>query len=720
MADVDSKKEIPQNKVVPKINSIDDILIPNGLGSLSDLALNSYYYGRKNLDDKTNFLNYVAFYFYPKAAANGNYPIIPNKIPEIKLVPYQITYKIGIFGSDYINLQEYEPLPERQITFYSQRTSIDYIILPQPYNFQAFRNISYTNSAKGNFYPDLMSGITPPSFNALTSKAFFGFQSNSIYEKPISVPVKITGATQETFSNFWENFDYKRIYGKTLSKKNIESVLQPEVRPDSGYLSVPLAAHSALISPAEIILIKNAVPNHDLLLENIVNPANDNDHAQKSNIAKNPEISDVVVQALQYNPSQEETNKPMKNYQNTERKNDYPEKRSGYAKGSAVAPPKRNGISIAYREPRRYRRNNSEWKPAAAENRATISRYSKTKKGKSALKSHIKKGSKGHQAKNSIAGNASDLQEKVYALPTKDKLNQDNLKYNINLELSERLQDAGKSFERLYGCKFSYIAVDVPTSEIIASRNENEMVPVGSMSKIGIVRVLLELSQHGKINLDEEVYIRNSLKPKNYGYEAEDKMTYKQIINEIVKDEKHSSNGVANAAIDKIGLLRLNKMLRELGYENTSFSDYSLPRANYRGNQTSMTDTAKMMLDMLNGAGLDERHHKMALNALKTSTRIYIIRNTKNLNGLEVESVLMKHGQSERDVSVVYRMKGGYEGMNFDRIVAVNLSDLKQRIVKGNYKESTSFGKELIPGFLDFVREDSNRVQMAYSLKKAA
>jgi len=288
-----------------------------------------------------------------------------------------------------------------------------------------------------------------------------------------------------------------------------------------------------------------------------------------------------------------------------------------------------------------------------------------------------------------------------------------NTNYNVDSSLMEIIKSKFKNFENDYGGAPAINIVDASTSEKIFSINSDEILSLGSTPKIAIVRAFLEWSKKKDINLEDEIAIRNSLKPKNYG-DGNDKVTYIDLMNEIIKDSNGRSNAYTNFLIDQIGLRKLNKIIHDLGYNDTTFVDYYLPRSNHRGNTSSLNDVSKMMLDILNGEGLDEKHHKIALQILG-SKMTYVIGDSQDLEGVNMDSIMVKHGQSERDMTILYRVSGEENGRTYDRVVSITLSGLKQRFVKGDFKTPTSFGRSVYMDLMDIRKEVIEMAKTAHT-----
>ena len=191
-------------------------------------------------------------------------------------------------------------------------------------------------------------------------------------------------------------------------------------------------------------------------------------------------------------------------------------------------------------------------------------------------------------------------------------------------------------------------------------------------------------------------------------------MTYIEAMRELDTNENWNSNWVANVLMEVIGIMSLNKTQKNQGYNETSFVDYYRPGALYRGNKTSANNTGRAVLDMVVGKGLDDKHHKIALEVLNGKRMMYAIRDPNNPDGIDPENILMKHGQSEQDISVTYRMKGKQDGKQFDGIVVLTLSDINKGIVKSDFKTPTPFGMEIMRYFINASRQVSKIAQSLY------
>ncbi|MBI2659734.1 serine hydrolase [Candidatus Woesearchaeota archaeon] len=312
---------------------------------------------------------------------------------------------------------------------------------------------------------------------------------------------------------------------------------------------------------------------------------------------------------------------------------------------------------------------------------------------------------------NYRAGQTIDISESLSA-----RINSYNqLNPNANLE---SLQDGAKYLEEKSGGKVSYIIIDSVTGEIIAERNADDMVSNGSMSKIFILRQILELSQQGKINLESELKLRNSQHPKNYTPTGKP-TTIREACREMVSDENGNSNLVTNALLELIGIKRTNKMLQQQGYNETVFVDYYRPKDLYRGNKTSARDTASEMFRLKNGIGLDEYHHKVALESLDGRYMTYPI--SKKPQRLNTEKIIIKHGQTEQDISLACGIEGvNNNGETFNSILVYIDSDINKRLVKKDFKTPTSSGSGIMNLFINTLRQACTIAQEYVSYKKPA
>lgn len=444
-----------------------------------------------------------------------------------------------------------------------------------------------------------------------------------------------------------------------------------------------------------------------------------------------PDILKTVVmasQAQQYileesqNGNQEHNNS---NQQNGHRAND---------KAQQAAKSKTQNSNVIYlnnyRNPRR--RNNSDWQPRYIKGKykailrdsnrklaevakrssgylLTLTTFNQFYTNAKSLYSKLKSGAE--QTSDNYRAGQTAISESLSA-----RINSDNQPNpNVNLE---SLQNGAKYLEEKSGGKVSYIIIDSVTGEIIAERNADEMVSNGSMSKIFILRQILELSQQGKINLESELKLRNSQRPRNHTL-TERPITIREGLREMVSDENGNSNWIATALLEQIGIKRANKMVGQQGYNKTVFVDYYRQKDLYRGNKTSARDTASEMFRLRNGIGIDGYHHKVALESLDGRHITYPI--SKNLEGLNKEKIIVKHGQTERDISLACGIEGvNNNGEEFKRILVYIDSDINKRLVKKDFRTATPSGPGIMNLFIDKLRQACTIAKEYVSYKRAA
>lgn len=301
-----------------------------------------------------------------------------------------------------------------------------------------------------------------------------------------------------------------------------------------------------------------------------------------------------------------------------------------------------------------------------------------------------------------------NLNSKPYAQnPKPDPVILPNLGTIINKEDNEEFLEfhkLRKDLEYKTGAKFAYVVMDGLTGEILEGMNANESVSAGSLPKIFITKFILELSQQGKINLDDVLQLRNSQRPKNYK-PLEKPMTIKEGLSEMNSNRYGNSNWIATALMEALGIKRIEKMLKQEGYHETVIGDYFRPRDLYREKvKTSARDASRALFEMTNGKGLDENHHKIALEVLNAQGIAYAICNPNNPEGIDTANILGKHGQSERDISTGYSIKGTRNGKYFNRVVVLIESGINKAIVKSDFKTPAPGGVETMMGYFNANR----------------
>lgn len=382
-----------------------------------------------------------------------------------------------------------------------------------------------------------------------------------------------------------------------------------------------------------------------------------------------------------------------------------------------------------YRNPRR--KNNSDWQPKNIKsNYKTILRNSNRK-----LREIVKKNNDyllelARNTFNQFYTNAKSLYSKLKgkigpkinvgqavtiseSLTSRINLNSqpDSKETKANNGSLDYLQNIVKYLEYKTGAKVPYVVMDGLTGEVLADKDADQSVSAGSLPKIFIAKILLELSQQGKINLDGELKLRNSQRPKNYT-NIERPITIKEGMKEMNSNEYGNSNWVTTALMEIIGIKRINKMLEQQGYHKTVIADYFRPRGLYRENKTSANDTSMALFEMITGKGLDDRHHKIGLEVLNAKGMIYPICDPNNPDGIDTTNIFGKHGQSGHDISMASGIKGVQSGKEFNRIIVLIESGINKRIVKGDFKSPAPGGLETMQDYINAYRQFCKTAQM--------
>jgi len=122
--------------------SLEERLIPEGVGGLGLIAVNSYYGGRKTISQENHFLTYL---FFPHLQLNfTSKPDSPRNIfygaSELQgIIPYIRSYVTGFSSQVYAFEQEYSPLEKTQKQLqYEGIGSLHYKISTQLYNPKFF------------------------------------------------------------------------------------------------------------------------------------------------------------------------------------------------------------------------------------------------------------------------------------------------------------------------------------------------------------------------------------------------------------------------------------------------------------------------------------------------------------------------------------------------------------------------------------------------------
>ncbi|MBN4048989.1 hypothetical protein JYT91_00060 [archaeon AH-315-M20] len=302
----------------------------------------------------------------------------------------------------------------------------------------------------------------------------------------------------------------------------------------------------------------------------------------------------------------------------------------------------------------------------------------------------------------------------------------DNELLSLNPEFKSYLQDEVKRLEKKYGAIVSYFILDGKTAQRIDGEKDKDKTFTGSGLKPSIVLAALELARTEGFDLDQVLYDDDSLKPINYREIGE--MTIRDALPEIINDEHGNnkytgnSNYIANLVMKAIGFERLNRIVHNIGYNNTEFVDYYLPGSRYRENKSSQHDMGMMMYNTTTNSG--QKDHQLGIDAMRAlNRRMPLLGSVEQLQqyGLSVENVFMKHGQTERDYTLLFRIKGENNGTAFDYIVSMSMGNIKGNLYSDDtFRGHSPLGLEAGNDFVNFTRGIVKGLIQPQVYKKAA
>lgn len=163
-----------------------------------------------------------------------------------------------------------------------------------------------------------------------------------------------------------------------------------------------------------------------------------------------------------------------------------------------------------------------------------------------------------------------------YTLWTDDSLDYQSANLSEDSELNKTISSyfLGKSADRLPLSAGAYLVSDLNSKEIIVKRNENQVFPIASVTKLVTAIVGQEF-----IKPDEQITVTREAW-ETYGNTGQlrvgEKMPFKTMLYPLLLT---SSNDAAEAMAQSVGrekfLARMNEFVKQIGMKHTHFSDPS-------------------------------------------------------------------------------------------------------------------------------------------------
>ena len=292
-------------------------------------------------------------------------------------------------------------------------------------------------------------------------------------------------------------------------------------------------------------------------------------------------------------------------------------------------------------------------------------------------------------------------------------------------EMSSRAQLMRDSF----GAEFTYSIRNRLTGSVV-EEGGRKPVPPASAIKAALIYAVLYLSHRGEINLKEVVtpeYVEALKREgKLFTHEKapslEKELGIEAMLPHVGQYLTGLSNRDSNILLSKLGYERINAVLHSLGYTDTRFADHNPFRrgGSYRRNRSSAGDLTRMMDDALSGKHLDSYHRSLFMNALDGTGKaaeqgrradtgwFYFFTKQQHdslgNDGIALDNVLIKPGRTEHETGLTFRLQGTYLGKEFDYVGTVALSNTKDLLLKGNFKDGTAVGMQVTQKFYDFTR----------------
>jgi hypothetical protein len=265
------------------------------------------------------------------------------------------------------------------------------------------------------------------------------------------------------------------------------------------------------------------------------------------------------------------------------------------------------------------------------------------------------------------------------------------------------LESMACEIEAKYDCVVSFKLIE---GKRTYGRNDGSVIPPASISKLGIVYAAMALSEQGQFDLEQKINVKKILEehpyllPKNTG-KLKESYTGREILTEIVNDSNRGSNRDANILLFLLGKDKVNAILREKGYTNTSFSSDApfTPRGGYHLNTTTLEEAAALMQELGDPSQWGASQYASLQGILQPSKNWAPFLFGHNEEGITLKR--LKHGQTENAMSVVYEAEGK-NGKMYTGIMSI--SNLKGRLVEEDYRKATNLGKAVVNDFVKLSR----------------
>jgi len=630
-ASVEVKGESPEIQDDIADTSLESRLVPSGLVGLD--ALTSINPNKKIISKQNNVLAYL---FFPNTssfnAANDNdlRELIDTAIELPSTVPYSRGYKIEGILVDYAFQNDYEPIkhsdtgvhpgepyrlelelfylrlirPRKELAGYNPLSEVYKVDETISFDFQEIRHLEFPDIKPFDY--SLPKPVTIYS-NIPTMEPRFFVPASEIkadYMQNPSIP--ISGFTQ---SDIRIDFIQRSLISRyTKSELEVYSPrpqtfakYDPKIRPlddvvetsfhDSPRISVPSFV-------AETFPLEESINLHV--------------HPNKSrNRNPNPEsdISDIVVRAFE--PRNEEQEQRIV-YQETE-----PEPANDNSPRWAA--------DDNYRERTENNNFSDDKNPRRNRNDFQFNYRNIKTKYKSILrnlKKRLMEISQTNNIKNKPNSDSPSL-DNNYEVPTPQKLPE--LEKNpFDRETIEALEYSSYEHKRTTGAKdLGLVVYDMETGRYFG-HNGRMQLPTGSINKVGLAATVAYYVQHGKLDWEQEITIRNDLIIENdgtYDFKEGQKIKLGDAVDLMLKRSvdtyfNHILLALGNGDTDT-GKERHDKFMRDLGLPSIKIGDIHTETSNYNSTVAYGEDLVGLMYHIKIGNILEQGNSNRIIGAME-------------------------------------------------------------------------------------------------------
>jgi hypothetical protein len=263
-------------------------------------------------------------------------------------------------------------------------------------------------------------------------------------------------------------------------------------------------------------------------------------------------------------------------------------------------------------------------------------------------------------------------------------------------DLPPELEHIAKEIEAKYGAQVSLQVIDLKKGYSFG-RNNEQVIPPASLSKLGIVYAVMKLAQEGKIDLQKEYAIGRfvnahpELMPKNKG-NLKDSYTLSDMLEIAARDWRGKSNVVSTYLLHLLGD-KVNSILEKNGFAETKFAGSYSPKGGYQHNTSTLDEIGRFLYELSTENKWSPEHWNVLKQVLKAheSWAPLLFGSKQTMDGKQ-PTIFLKQGGTKDSMSLAARYMDGQN----DYMFLWGVTGTKDPIVGEDYRKATPTGVSLV------------------------